>query len=126
MPHRYPPEYWRRQAHETRQLVAMVSLANDKLALIKMSEDYDRLARDAVRLGEQEEQALIDNRLRLHRAAVVVLMRVAGERRIAIKESRALIERSLEALDLAEVLLSRTPSYAKAQSPRWTSFTFAV
>jgi hypothetical protein len=37
----------------------------------------------------------------LHRAVVVVLMRVAGERRIAIKQSGALIERSLEALHLA-------------------------
>jgi hypothetical protein len=98
----------------------MVSLASDRLTLIKMAEDYDRLATDAARFGEQENYALLDSLPRLHRAASLhssVLMRVAGERRVAIKESMALIERSIEALHLADVLLSRTPFVRGTVSP---------
>ena len=105
----------------------MLSLASDKFVLLQMAEDYDRQAMAAEeRLREQEDQALLDSRLRLHRAAVVVLMRDAGERRMAIKESKTLIERSLEALHLAEVLLSRTPFVSKGAKSPSTSSTFTV
>jgi hypothetical protein len=54
---RYPPEYWHRRAQETRQLVAMVTLASDKRALLKMAEDYEGLAMAAKeRLRKQKRQ----------------------------------------------------------------------
>jgi hypothetical protein len=95
MPYREAPEYWHKQAHRTRQVAAMVSLARDKIILLEMAENYGRQAKAAEeRMREQQEQALLDAQLRLHRAAVGVLMRVARERRVAIKESRELIVQS--------------------------------
>jgi len=57
MLHHYPPEYWHRQARETRKLARMITLASDKRALLKMAEDYDRQAMAAEeRLRKQKRQ----------------------------------------------------------------------
>jgi hypothetical protein len=53
----HPPEHWHRQAQETRQLAAMVSLPSDKLSLLKMAEDYDRQAKAAEEEGSREQEA---------------------------------------------------------------------
>ena len=52
----HPPEHWHKQAQETRQLAAIVSLPSDKLNLLKMAEDYDRQAK-AAEERSQELQA---------------------------------------------------------------------
>ena len=65
MPHRYPPEFWRRQAQETGQLATMVSLNSDELILLKMAVDYDSQAKAA-----EESQPPADSKLVFHRAAV--------------------------------------------------------
>jgi len=51
----HPPEHWYRQAQETRQLAAMVSLPSDKLSLLKMAEDYDRQAKAAEERSREQE-----------------------------------------------------------------------
>jgi len=51
----HPPEHWHKQAQETRQLAAIVSLPSDKLNLLKMAEDYDRQAKAAEERSPQHE-----------------------------------------------------------------------
>jgi hypothetical protein len=50
----HPPEC--RQAQETRELAAMVSLSSDKLRLLRMAEDYGRLAKAAAEQEGSREQ----------------------------------------------------------------------
>jgi len=57
MLHHYPPEYWYTYAQETRKLAKLMTLASDKRTLLKMAEDYDRLAMAAEeKLRKQKHQ----------------------------------------------------------------------
>jgi hypothetical protein len=57
----HPPDHWRRQAQETRELAAMVSLPGDKFILLKMAEDYDRQAKAAEKRGRESGARQLTN-----------------------------------------------------------------
>jgi hypothetical protein len=63
MPRRQPPQHLRRQAHAARQLAALMSLASDKLILLKMAEDYDRKAAEQRSREQGAPQPPADSKL---------------------------------------------------------------